>query len=129
MRAGNVEGIMERFTAIFANLPYHAGASAEEDDKWTERDFQNVFYLEFMNLGQFVQTEVHSALGRADCILQTADFVYIFEFKRDKSADEALQQIEEKNYAAPFAADSRTLLKVGVSFDSKKRTISEWKLG
>ena len=129
VRAGNVEGIMERFTAIFANLPYHAGASAEEDDKWTERDFQNVFYLEFMNLGQFVQTEVHSALGRADCILQTADFVYIFEFKRDKSADEALQQIEEKNYAAPFAADSRTLLKVGVSFDSKKRTISEWKLG
>ena len=128
VREGNVDGIMNRFVSIYASLPYPSGANDPESEKWIERDFQNVFYLEFMNLGQFVQTEVHSALGRADCILQTTDYVYIFEFKRDKSADEALAQIDEKGYSASFAADGRKILKIGVCFDSKKRTISDWKV-
>ena len=81
-----------------------------------------------MLLGQFVGVEEHYSQGRADCIVQTKDFVYLFEFKRDKSADEAMAQIEEKNYAAPFAADSRTILKVGVSFSSEEKNIVEWKV-
>ncbi|WP_051650195.1 PD-(D/E)XK nuclease domain-containing protein [Selenomonas sp. AB3002] len=52
--------------------------------------------------------------------------VYIFEFKVDKSAKEALDQIEEKGYAAPFAADERKLFKIGVSFDSKERSLAQW---
>ena len=71
-------------------------------------------------------TEIHSAKGRADCIVETDDYVYIFEFKRDKSADEALQQIEDMGYALPYAADKRTLLKIGVNFDSKERNIDGW---
>ena len=67
-------------------------------------------------------------MGRADCIVESAEFVYIFEFKRDKSAEEALLQIENSGYAKPYSADKRKILKVGVSFDSSKRTIGEWKL-
>jgi hypothetical protein len=51
----------------------------------------------------------------------------VFEFKRDKTAEEALQQIEDKSYALPFAADSRKVFKIGVAFDSEKRILSDWK--
>ena len=56
------------------------------------------------------------------------DYVYVFEFKRDATADEALAQIEEKGYAVPFLADGRTVYKIGVAFDSAERTLSEWKV-
>ena len=57
---------------------------------------------------------------------EVRDYVYLFEFKRDGTADEALAQIEEKGYAAPYAADSRKLIRVGVSFDSEKRILKDW---
>ena len=75
-----------------------------------------------------MQTEIRSARGRADCIVETADYVYIFEFKRDATADEALAQIEEKGYAIPYLADERTTYKIGATFDSAERTLSEWKV-
>lgn len=63
-----------------------------------------------------------------DMTIQTKDFVYIIEFKLDKTADEALQQIDDNHYAAPFAADSRKLFKIGVNFSLKRRCIDEWKV-
>jgi hypothetical protein len=71
---------------------------------------------------------MHTYTGRVDCILETDNYVYIFEFKRDKSADEALAQIEDMNYALPYVADKRTLYKVGVNFDSETRMLTEWKV-
>lgn len=71
---------------------------------------------------------MHSAKGRADCIVETKEYVYIIEFKLDKSAEEALQQIEEKGYAVPYKADSRKLIKIGVNFSSEKRNIADWRL-
>ena len=62
-------------------------------------------------------------------MLETDKFVYIFEFKVDKSAREALEQIEAKGYAAPFKADKRQLFKIGVTFDSAARSLSEWLVG
>lgn len=71
---------------------------------------------------------MHTYTGRVDCILETDNYVYTFEFKRDKSADEALAQIEDMNYALPYVADKRTLYKVGVNFDSETRMLTEWKV-
>ena len=122
IRKGNTDSLRDRFTALFARLPY------PDDEKTVEQNFQNVIYIVFMLLGQFVGTEIHSAKGRADCIVETDDYVYIFEYKRDKSAEEALQQIEDTGYAKPYEADNRTLLKIGVNFDSKERTIDGWKV-
>ena len=70
---------------------------------------------------------MHSAEGRADCIVETDAYVYLFEFKRDGTAEEALSQIEDRGYTAQYAADSRKLIRVGVSFDSKKRILKDWK--
>ena len=67
-------------------------------------------------------------MGRADCIVETDEYVWLFEFKRDRSADEALAQIAEKGYAIPCVADPRRLLQVGVDFDSATRSIREWKV-
>ena len=64
-----------------------------------------------------------------DVIIQTTDFIYIIECKMDRNAEEALQQIEEKNYAAPFAMDKRTVSKIGINFSSKTRGVENWKLG
>ncbi len=120
IRKGNTDSLRDRFTALFARLPY------PEDERIVEQNFQNVIYIVFMLLGQYTFTEIHSAKGRADCIVETDDHVYIFEFKRDKSAEEALKQIEDMGYAKPYAADKRKLIKIGVNFDSKERSISGW---
>ena len=119
---GRTDSLKDRFTALFARLPY------PDDERTLEQNFQNVIYIVFMLLGQYTLTEIHSAKGRADCIVETDDFVYIFEFKRDRSAEEALQQIEDMGYAKPYTADKRTLLKIGVNFDSKERSINGWEV-
>ena len=75
-----------------------------------------------------VYTEKQQSEGRVDCIVETPDYVYIFEFKLDGTADEALQQIEEKGYARPYAIDNRKLYKVGASFSSQTGTINDWKV-
>ncbi|MCR5623424.1 MAG: ATP-binding protein [Treponema sp.] len=125
LKEGNTDGLRDRFVALFARLPY---ASGMVDDSMLERDFQNVIYLTFLLLGQFVQVEQHSAKGRADCIVETDRSVYIFEFKRDGSADEALVQIASQGYARPYEADSRTLIRIGAVFSSEQKNISEWKV-
>ena len=124
VKKGDVESVMTRFKSLFASLPY----STKTDDSVIEQNFQNVIYIVFVLMGQFVGVEQHYSQGRVDCVVQTDNFIYLFEFKRDKSADEALAQIEEKNYAAPFASDNRKIFKIGVNFDSKEKNIVEWKV-
>ena len=121
--AGDTDGIRDTLQALFASIPYTT------DDAPFEHYFQTVLYLVFTLLGQYVECEVHSSRGRADCILTTDKYVYIFEFKVDKPAREALDQIEAKGYAEPFAADERKIFRIGVSFDSEKRSLSEWEVG
>ena len=81
-----------------------------------------------MVLGKYVHTEVHSAKGRADCIVETNDYVYVFEFKRDIPSKEALAQIEEQGYAKPYEADKRKLFKIGVTFSTQERNITDWEV-
>ena len=119
---GDSDGVRDILTALFAGIPYTDNAKAP-----FEHYFQSVIFIVFTLLGQMVKCEAHSSRGRADCIVETKDYVYIFEFKLDKSAEEALAQIEEKQYALPYAADARTLYKIGVSFASASRSLAEWK--
>ena len=78
-------------------------------------------------LEQAHHIEKQQSQGRADCIVETPQYVYVFEFKLDGNADEVLKQIEDKGYAMPYAADSRRLFKIGASFSSQTGTISDWK--
>ena len=122
LRKGATDSLRERFTALFARLPY------PNDERIVEQNFQNVVYIVFMLLGQYTMTEVHSAKGRADCIVETDDYIYLFEFKRDSSADEALKQIEDMGYALAYAADKRKLIRIGANFDSRERNLDGWKV-
>ena len=70
--------------------------------------------------------EYHTNNGRVDLILQTDKFIYIMEFKLNGTAEEALQQINDKRYALPFEADGRKLFKIGINFSEKTRNIEKW---
>lgn len=73
-------------------------------------------------------TEKENSRGRTDIIVETADYIYIFEFKLDGTAAEALKQIDDKGYVEPYAADSRKLFRIGVGFSSEKKNIVEWEV-
>jgi hypothetical protein len=89
---------------------------------------QNTLWALFKLLGLYVDVERHTTDGRMDILVQTPGYIYILELKVDQSADTALRQIEEKQYAAPFAHDPRTLYKIGINFSSESRRITEWKI-
>ena len=92
----------------------------------TERHYQVIIYLIFKLMGQFTQAEVHSSRGRADAVVKTPKFVYVFEFKLKGTAGQTLQQIEEKGYTLPYAAEGRQVIKVGVEFSAEKRNVERW---
>lgn len=95
-----------------------------------EYHFQYTFYLIFSLMSSFgISVERHTSQGRSDLIVETSKYVYIFEFKLDGMAEEALMQKEDKQYAKPYLTDSRPLTKIGVSFGSKSGTIDDWKVG
>ena len=77
-------------------------------------------------MGQFTQVEVESATGRADAVVKTPKDIYVFEFKLNGTAEEALQQIEDKGYLIPYQADGREVIKLGVEFSAEERNISRW---
>ena len=120
--SGDIDSLMERFQALYSTIPY----ANDDNDKWVERDFQNVIFLVFTICGQFVVSELHSSKGRADTIVVTDKFVYLFEFKIDSDARTALSQINEKDYAGRFKMDGRKVLKIGVNFSSSEKNITEW---
>ena len=122
IRKADTDSLRDRFTELFARLPY------PNDERQVEQNFQNVVYIVFMLLGQYTNAEVHSAKGRADCTVETDDYIYIFEFKRDSTTEEALKQIEDMGYAKAYAADTRKLIKIGANFDSKERNLDGWKV-
>ena len=121
LRKGDIESCLERTRSFFASIPYDL-------ENKTEKHYQTIFYLLFRLMGQYVDVEVKSAIGRADVVLKLSDAIYVFEFKFDGTPDEALAQIESKNYAIPYQSDGRRIVKIGVNFDSATRTIGEWKI-
>lgn len=117
----DVEGAMVRLKAYLASISNRLSNKSE-------RDFQTVFYLVFNLMGAHMRVEENSAIGRADAVMHMPDTIYVFELKVDKSAEEALAQIDEKGYMLPYHSEGKRLVKIGISFDSTQRTISEWKI-
>ena len=77
-------------------------------------------------MNRHIQTQVKTCRGRADMVMQTPKTIYVFELKINKSAQEALKQIDEKGYMIPYTADGRKLVKCGISFSTQTRTIEDW---
>ena len=119
VQSGDIAGYLDKLRSFFADFPY-------ELIKRNEAHYQDVIYCITKLLGFYVQAEYRTSSGRADMILGTKEAVYVFEFKLDAGADAAMSQIDAKEYALPFAADGRRVVKVAVSFSSETRNIADW---
>lgn len=119
IETGDIDGFMERLQNLYSRLPY-------DHNEKKEKYYQTVFYLIFELMGQNIKTEVKTARGRSDAIIETDNYVYIVEMKLDGSVKDALSQIDEKGYADPYKYDARKIFKIGLAFDKDQRTIAEW---
>ena len=126
LEAGEADTLCTLFTSFLASIPYTMRRKEDETEK--ERYFQYTFYLIMRLISVYtVYVEKVQSQGRVDCIVEMPQYIYIFEFKLDGTADEALQQIEDKGYAREYATDSRKLFRIGAVFSSETGTIGEWK--
>lgn len=121
VETGHVEQFMNRLTAFFTDNNYQVAGEAE-------LYFQNAMYLVFKIMGFYTQVERPTSDGRIDAIIQTPNYIYVIECKLDRTADEAIKQIENNGYAEPFLMDKRKLYKIGVSFSSETRGVAEYKI-
>ena len=130
LEAGKLEDALLQMRAFFSSIPYNA-------ERQDENHYKTLFFLIFKLCTPYlVRTEECSAAGRADAVVETADSVYVFEFKLDAngSADDALRQIDDKGYLVPYSVTKKAdgspkkLFKIGVAFDAEKRTLGQWKI-
>ena len=119
VRSGDIDGFMERLRSFLAGCPYELARDIE-------LHYQNVLFIVFRLAGLYTEVEYRTSRGRIDLVLQTADYIYVMEFKLDGSAEDAIKQIEDRQYALPFASDPRKLFKIGVNFSSTTRNIEKW---
>ena len=120
VREGKAEQFLSRLKSLFASAPY----DSVKGDK--ENHFQNMMWVVFKMMGFYSQTEYHTSDGRIDLLVETPQYRYIMEFKLDGTAEEALQQIKDKNYPLQFQQDDRQTYIIGVNFSKETRTIDRW---
>ena len=123
LRKEDIDGALTLLQDYLLTVPYCDNANSEGH-------YQQMLYIIFSLLGQFngIDVEVHTPAGRVDMVLRTNTRLYLFELKMNKSAEAAMRQINLKDYASRFSLSGLPVIKVGISFDSERRTIGEWKI-
>ena len=119
LREGDPDAFLTRLRAFFAGIPY-------ELERPHGTPLPDRFLSRLQTHGTILRGRSTKCQGRADAVVKTDDYIYVFEFKLDGSADEALAQIDNRGYLIPYTADDRKLVKIGVNFDPKERNIGEW---
>lgn len=117
----DMEGALRLMQTVLSTVPYC-------ENTHYEGHYQQMLYLMFTLLGHYTDVEVRTPDGRVDVVMRTASALYVIELKLNKNADTAMQQIELKNYPERFALCKLPIIKVGINFDSEKRTITDWKI-
>ena len=123
LEAGELDLFFNSLEELFASIPYPEDKAPKYEKEWSRQ-----LFLILSLMGEYTSCEVHMATGRADCVVKTPDYIYVFEFMLDKSVEEAMLQIDDKGYAIPYAADNRKLYKIGVVFSTEKRNVSDYKV-
>ncbi len=118
---GDMDAALHRLQEFLSTIPYC-------DNTRFEGHYQQVFYIIFSLLGYYVDVEVRTPRGRVDIVLRTKTTLYLMELKLNKSAGEAMEQIDLKNYPERFALCGLPVVKVAVSFDSERCTIGDWRI-
>jgi hypothetical protein len=118
---------MREMKVYLASLPYIEGFKKKlENISSAEGFYEWTLYLIFSMLNVYVRTQVKCAGGRTDMVVWMPDTIYVLELKADGTAEEALRQTDSNGYATAYTSDNRKVIKVGVSFDTKARTINSW---
>jgi hypothetical protein len=124
---GHPDKALSLLQSMLSSMPFMRGDKAILGDvEKTEAYYHRIFYFFFRMLHNEVNAEVRSAKGAADVNIKTRRYIYVVEIKINSTASAALRQIEENGYAAPFLADGREVIKIGVNFSTDTRTITEW---
>lgn len=119
VRGGMPEQFCKRLQSLLASAPYDTQMT------W-EGNYRNVVWVVFTMMGFYSQAEYKTSDGRIDLLIETADYRYVMEFKLDGSAEQALQQIKDKNYLLPFTLDSKKTYMIGMNFSNDTRTIEKY---
>jgi hypothetical protein len=119
LQEGRTDDMLETLKIFFAGIPYDI---TERKEKY----YQTIFFTVFKLLGAAVETETRTATGRLDAVVKTPERIFIFEFKLGGTAKDALQQIKDKHYAAPYRDDGREIICVGVAFGLEERNLTDW---
>lgn len=117
---GDIPLMIQELNAIISAIPY---------DHWkadSESIFHIIVYLSFKKIGIDIHSELHSAKGRCDLLIQTSDYIYVIELKLDGSSQEAINQINRQGYLNSFLPDRRKKIAIGISFSSEKRAVAEY---
>ena len=121
VEAGRVDDFMTRLQALFSGYHYD-----QMDLGNLEMHYRNVIYLVMKLMGYYTEAEMRTASGRIDLVVKTPRYLYLFEFKINRSAQDAMDQINNRDYLLPFRADGREIIKVGANFDDSIRSITSW---
>lgn len=117
----DMDGMLRCLQEFLLTVPYC-------DNTNYEGHYQQVLYIIFSLLGIYTDIEVRTPRGRVDMVMRTATKLYVIELKLNKSADEAMKQIDLKGYPARFALCGLPIVKVAINFDCKQRTIADWEI-
>ena len=117
----DMDGALRLMQTVLSTVPYC------ENTRY-EGHYQQMLYLIFTLLGNFSDVEVRTPTGRVDVVMRTHSTLYIIELKLDKSAAEALRQIDLKQYPERFALCGLPVVKVGINFDTERHTLESWEI-
>jgi hypothetical protein len=117
--AHDVPKFIKTLKTFFANIPY------DLTDRQNEQMWQTIVYVVLKAVGVGVNAEVRTNDGRIDMVINVPDDIYIVEFKLDRPASEAMEQIRGKEYAGKYALSGKRITLIGISFSAEKRTIVE----
>jgi hypothetical protein len=120
LKANDVDGFMGKMKTFFTDIPCDIQVA-------NEKYYQTIFYIVFRLIGLRIEAEARTNIGRIDAVAQTDKYVYIFEFKLNRSAAEALKQIHDKEYYQKYLASGKEIILIGAKFSTKKHNITDWK--
>ena len=129
LRTNDTDLALRELQAYLEELPYVEGFKKKlEEVSAAEGFYEWSFYLIFSMLNVYVQTQVKCARGRADMVVFMPDTIYVMELKLNGTAQDALDQIEDKGYALRYTTDPRRVVKVGIGFSVEKRAMTDYRI-
>ena len=127
LRADDTDLALRELQAYLEELPYVEGFKKKLEEVSTAEGFYEwSFYLIFSMLNVYVQTQVKCARGKADMVVFMPDTIYVMELKINGTAQDALDQINDRGYALRYATDGRRIVKAGIGFSVEKRAMTDY---